>query len=122
MKYCWCTLNVSDLDNAIEFYTDMIGLTVTSRFSPRLGMEIVFLKDEVGNEVELIKSPQPSEKVAHEGFSLGFEVSSLSAALDLAAAKGITVIEGPFITPKIKFFVVRDPDGFKVQIVEKTTI
>ncbi len=120
MKYCWCTINVNDVEKSIKFYTELVGLSVESRFSPRPGMEIVFLTDDEGSEIELIKQLQPCEKEDHEGFSMGFEVASLEDAMSLAAMKEVAVIEGPFITPSVKFFMVRDPDGFKIQIVEKT--
>jgi len=119
MNFCWCTITVRDLEESIKFYTEVIGLTVTKRFKPAPPVEIVFLDDEKGNEIELIKYQGKDAPLSKEGISIGFTVDSLENALSFVEAKGIPVLESPVITPTAKFFFVKDPDGVTVQFVEK---
>lgn len=119
MDLCWCTITVGKLEESIKFYSEIIGLDISSRFSPHPGLEIVFLTDKKGNQIELIKhgdKPATSEK---EGISLGFEVDSLEDVLSLVRSKDIAVLEGPFATPTVKFFFIKDPSGVTIQFVEK---
>lgn len=119
MNFCWCTIATQDMERSIKFYTETVGLAITSRFSPRPGMEIVFLDDQKGNQIELIKLADRPAPLSREGLTIGFEVTSLDDTLALVALKGIPVTEGPYITPKVKYFFVKDPDGVGVQFVEK---
>jgi lactoylglutathione lyase len=119
MNFCWCTINVKDVEKSIKFYTEMVGLKLDRRYSPRPGMELVFLDDENGNEIELIKPLGEILQSDKENISIGFKVDSMDEAIKLAKSKDIDIVEGPFIMPNIKFFFVRDPDGFRIQIIEK---
>ena len=119
MNFCWCTLTTQDVESSIKFYTETVGLAITSRFSPRPGMEIVFLDDQRGNQIELIKYANKPAPATREGLTIGFEVASLEDTLDLVSLQGIPVTDGPYNTPKVKYFFVRDPDGVGVQFVQK---
>lgn len=119
MNFCWCTITTQDVEASIKFYTEIIGLAITSRFSPRPGMDIVFMDDQKGNQVELIEFGNRKSPIIREGISIGFEVDSLEDALDLVGLKGVPVVDGPYTTPKVKYFFVKDPDGVSVQFVEK---
>lgn len=119
MNFCWCTITTGNLGESIKFYTEVIGLTLATRFSPRAGMEIVFLADEKGNEIELICFGDHADVPEKKGISLGFEVNSLADTLALVAVKGLTVVNEPVITPAVKYFFVKDPNGVSIQFVEK---
>jgi len=121
MEYCWCTIDVADPEESVKFYSGFLGLRQKSRFSPRPGMEIIFLTDGKGSEIELIKPLGNESAGSHrKGISIGFEVPSLDEAVEKAGKLGIPVLEGPFVTPKVKFFFTADPDGTRIQIVEKS--
>lgn len=117
MKFCWCTLLVGDLDASVKFYTEMMGLSVERRFQAGPGKEICFLGSGE-TRLELIsgmKSPEPRGL----GVTLGFEAGPLEKALEFVKSKGVAVDSGPFQPgPEVKFFFVKDPDGYKVQFVE----
>ena len=119
MNFCWCTITTQNIEASIKFYTETVGLAITSRFSPRPGMEIVFMDDHKGNQIELIKFADKDAPTSREGLTIGFEVVSLEDTLTLVGLKGIPVTEGPYNTPKVKYFFVKDPDGIGVQFVEK---
>ena len=53
MRFLWCTINVRDMEDSLEFYHEKLGLEIDRQFHKESGMEIVFL----GNgetKVELI--------------------------------------------------------------------
>lgn len=115
MKFCWATLVVEDMERSLGFYRDMCGLPVARRFEPAPGEEICFL-GQGDTLVELIVGqdrPVPGNK---EGFTLGFQVESLDNMLETVGKAGIPVEKGPIQPgPHIRFFYVRDPDGYRVQ-------
>jgi len=119
MNFCWCTITTQDVELSIKFYTETVGLAITSRFSPRPGMEIVFLDDQKGNQIELIKFADRPAPPSREGLTIGFEVASMDDTLALVGLQGIPVTEGPYTTPKVKYFFVKDPDGVGIQFVQK---
>ena len=53
MKFCWSTLQVKDLDESIEFYCGILGLSVERRFQAGPAVEIAFL-GEGETKIELI--------------------------------------------------------------------
>lgn len=119
MDFCWCTITVKDIEASVKFYTEVVGLSVEKRFKPAPPVEIVFLKDKKGSEIELIHYENREVSYVREGISIGFAVENLEDALALVEKKGIPVSEEPVSTPTVKFFFVKDPDGVSVQFVQK---
>ena len=118
MKYCWTTINVSDLSKSLAFYQDILGLGVALRFKPNPGMEIAFLGDGE-TQVELIWNASNAEVGFGKDISLGFVVDSIEGFMKVIEARGIPVHSGPFQpNPSIRFIYVQDPDGLKIQLVE----
>ena len=118
MKFCWCTVSVRDMEKSLAFYTKVVGLPVQRRFTAGSGVEICFLGDGE-TKVELIAAPGPNAPAPSDGVTLGFEVASLEAQMELAAANGFPVERGPVQpNPSMRFFYVLDPDGVSVQFVQ----
>lgn len=117
MKFCWCTILVKDLDASVKFYTEIAGLSLERRFPAGPGKEICFLGSGE-TKVELIRGedcPEPRGL----GVSMGFETDSLESTMAFVKSKGVAVDSGPFQpNPRVKFFFVKDPDGYRVQFVE----
>ncbi len=122
MKFCWCTLHVSDMEQSIEFYTKAVGLKVIRRFEVGPVREIAFLGFGEGSDetqVELIYNKNGPEHHASDQISLGFNVDSIEAQQSLLTEMGImgqSEVMKP--SPHIQFFYAEDPDGLKVQFVE----
>lgn len=122
MKFCWCTLHVSDLEHSIEFYTKAIGLKVIRRFEVGPRSEIAFLGFDEGTDetqVELYFDKSGVVHQASEQISLGFNVDSLEAQQSLLTEMGVmgqSEVIKP--NPHVQFFYAEDPDGIKVQFVE----
>jgi len=112
------------MDESLKFYEEMVGLTVTRRFSPRENLDVAFL----GNgetEIELLCDglyPQTDAvtRAALDTMSIGFILDlPLEAMREKLIAAGHTEMS-PILSPSptIRFFYVHDPNGFKVQFVE----
>lgn len=118
MKYCWTTINVSDMDKSLEFYRDIIGLELNRRFKPNEEMEIAFLGDGE-TQIELIFNKNITTTGFGLDISLGFVVESVSQFMEELKTKKIEIHSGPFQpNPYIRFFFIVDPDGLKIQFVE----
>lgn len=118
MKFCWATLNVSNLEKSLKFYKEIVGLPVNRRFVAGNDLEIAFLGDGE-TKLELIWNKTKREISVGQDISIGFEVKSVDKMIEYLKEKGIEIESGPFQpNPNIKFFYIRDPNGLKVQLVE----
>ncbi|PYG90178.1 lactoylglutathione lyase [Ruminiclostridium sufflavum DSM 19573] len=121
MKFCWCTLTVNKFEESISFYQDIIGLPIVRRLEPQAGVKIVFLGDGETN-IELIYNETVKEVNIGQNISLGFEVESVSDKILFLERKGVEVESGPYRpNPHVKFINIMDPNGLKIQLIEKFT-
>jgi lactoylglutathione lyase len=115
-------MRVSDLDQTIRFYTDVLGLEVLERkVSPR-GSQLAFLK--VPNSEELIEltsfPPSGPVTVQEDLVHLAFQVENLDDTIASLNAKGIKVTDGPTRTSSGSRFIFIDaPDGYEVELIER---
>ncbi len=120
MNFCWVTINVQDIEKSTAFYNEIVGLTVKRKMNPMPGVEIAFLaSEEDKTEIELIMNKKQGS-TSFAGLSFGFYVKSLDETIKRLNMKGVTEIERPFQPiPAMKFIFIKDPDGAKVQFIEK---
>ena len=117
MSFCWCTIKVKDMEESLDFYTDIVGLSIENRFEAGPDREIVFLGSGE-TKVELISDKDSGVSIGRD-ISLGFTVDSLDNKMEFLQGRGIEVEEGPFRpNPSIAFFYISDPNGLKIQFVE----
>ncbi len=118
MKFCWATINVSDMERSLAFYQNVVGLKLNRRMEPNPEMELAFL-GEGDTQLELIFNKNTAEIDFGKNISLGFIVESLNGFSEELEAKNIEVHSGPFQpNPYIRFLYILDPDGLKIQFVE----
>lgn len=116
MKFCWCTISVSDLERSLKFYQDVAGLTLERRFTAGPGVEIAFLG---GGETKVELICRGTKPEFGGDISLGFEVDSLDDMMESVESKSVKIHSGPFSpNPNTRFFYVQDPDGLLIQFVE----
>jgi len=119
-NFLWTTITVKSIETSLSFYKDLLGLTIERRFMPHPALELCFLKDENGFEVELLEHKPATDAVtAPANLSLGFSVADLDEAMAACKEKGFEIVSGPFEGGGVKFFFVKDPDGVNVQFVQK---
>ena len=115
-------MRVSDMEQTIAFYTNILGLEVLERkVSPR-GSHLAFLK--VPNSEELIEltsfPPSGPVKVQEDLVHLAFQVESLDETMTSLNAMGVKVTDGPTQTSSGSRFIFIDaPDGYEVELIER---
>src|SRR6185295_8790343 len=115
-------MRVSNLDQTIQFYTDVLGLEVLERKTSPRGSQLAFLK--VPNSDELIEltsfPPSGPVKVQEDLVHLAFQVESLDDTIASLHAKGVKVTDGPTQTSSGSRFIFIDaPDGYEVELIER---
>jgi lactoylglutathione lyase len=115
-------MRVSDMEQTIQFYTDVLGLEVLERkVSPR-GSHLAFLK--VPNSEELIEltsfPPSGPVKVQEDLVHLAFQVENLDDTIASLSAQGVKVTDGPTQSSSGSRFIFIDaPDGYEVELIER---
>lgn len=122
MKFLFSTVSVKNMEESLKFYTEIVMLKEERRQSPRQGVDIVFLKDDIGNRVELIDNMYERPSFAPESNSivtLCFEVDSLEKTKKLLEQKGVEIKKGPRPLPSGgSFIIVDDPNGIEIGFYE----
>jgi lactoylglutathione lyase len=115
-------MRVSDMDQTIAFYTDVLGLEVLERKTSPRGSHLAFLS--VPNSDELIElcsfPPSGPVRVQEDLVHLAFQVESLDDTIASLNQKGIRVTDGPTKTSSGSRFIFIDaPDGYEVELIER---
>lgn len=114
---------VSDLDAAIRFYTNALGLRLLfSKVNAEQGEAYAFLELEGGN-LELIQTLHiPFERPRIElpycpHFAIRTE--NMATTLERVRANSIEIIKGPLEIPgEEKWLYISDPDGNVIEYIE----
>ncbi len=121
-KFLHTRMRVSDLNQTIQFYVNVLGLEVLERKTSPRGSQLAFLR--VPNSDELIEltsfPPSGPVKVQEDLVHLAFQVESLDETMASLTAKGIKVTDGPTQTSSGSRFIFIDaPDGYEVELIER---
>jgi lactoylglutathione lyase len=115
-------MRVSDMEQTIVFYINVLGLEVLERkVSPR-GSHLAFLK--VPNSEELIEltsfPPSGPVKVQEDLVHLAFQVDNLDDTIALLNAQGVKITDGPTQSSSGSRFIFIDaPDGYEIELIER---
>ena len=115
-------MRVSDMEQTVNFYTNVLGLEVLERkVSPR-GSHLAFLK--VPNSEELIEltsfPPSGPVKVQEDLVHLAFQVESLDDSIASLNAQGVKITDGPTQSSSGSRFIFIDaPDGYEIELIER---
>lgn len=115
-------MRVSDMDQTIQFYTDVLGLQVLERKTSPRGSHLAFLAVPNSDErIELCSFPPSGPvKVQEDLVHLAFEVENLDETIQALNAKGITITDGPTRSSSGSRFIFIDaPDGYEIELIER---
>ena len=115
-------MRVSDMDQTIAFYTDVLGLEVLERKTSPRGSHLAFLR--VPNSDELIElcsfPPSGPVRVQEDLVHLAFQVENLDDTIASLNKKGVRITDGPTNTSSGSRFIFIDaPDGYEVELIER---
>lgn len=126
-KFFHVAVEVPDLDKALEFYIDLLGLKLVNREKlPEKKLEVAFVAGE-GCEIELMCYEDSKErKFAPESQShfqhLSFVVDDIEKAMDYLKSNGIE-LESPDPIPvfdgKVFYNTFKGPGGELLEIAEE---
>lgn len=106
-------LYVNDLNQALEFYEELLGTPVTRRLElPQIGLELAQVGDIllVAGSDEALRTFRSTQAT--------FLVDSLDEFKAYLEEKGAELIRGPNKVPTGRNMTVRHPDGSVIEYVE----
>ncbi|PKA17260.1 VOC family protein [Leptospira haakeii] len=121
MKYLHAMIRVKDLDQALDFFCNKLGLKETRRHDhPEGRYTLVFLSELDANspEIELTYNwDQPSAYTSGRNFGhLAFEVDNIYETCANLQAKGV-IINRPPRDGRMAF--IRSPDLISIELLQK---
>lgn len=127
-KYLHTMLRVRDLDKSMDFYTRLLGMKELRRKDFPTGkftLAFVGYGDETNNTVvELTHNwDQAEDYDLGDGFGhLALGVRDIYATCDVLAKEGVSIPRppGPMKHGGSVIAFIEDPDGYKIELVEKS--
>ena len=120
MKYLHTMVRVTDLDESLRFYRDLLGLRETRRIENEKGrFTLVFLAAEGQEEapIELTYNWDPEVYTGGRNFGhLAYEVDDIYAFCQKAMDAGVTVNRPP---RDGHMAFIRSPDDISLEILQK---
>jgi len=118
MKFQWTTIQVTNLDNSLKFYKDLLGMKIAKVIEGG-NHKIVMLGEDDDAKIELIPISTASRENLGNGVSIGIAFKQLDDLVEKIKSKNIPVV-GPITPmPDIRFFFVNDPDGYTIQLLDE---
>lgn len=118
-------INVSDLDQSIAFYQDVLGFTITHRIEQPGGMNVteVVFQGESGNRLQIARHHDVPGPIEHGSALWKFYVNtddceSVYRRCVKAGAKSITEPVRLDAWP-VTVAMICDPDGYNIEIVQQ---
>jgi lactoylglutathione lyase len=117
MEIGFVTVHVKDLEATIEFWQRVMGFAVARRFKAGPQVEIAFMDDGHGNQIEFIVGTGHAYK--GDGISIGFDVADIEATAEHLRKHGVAIVFGPSTMPSgVKLLHARDLNGLELGFVE----
>jgi len=115
-------MRVSDMDETIKFYCEILGLEVMEqKVSPR-GSHLAFLAVPNSDElIELCSFPASGPVHVDEDLvHLAFEVDNIDETIQDLTDKHVTITDGPTQSSSGSRFIFIDaPDGYEIELIER---
>ncbi len=118
MKLLHVTIMTAKLDESVDFYESIVGLTIRQDLRGNADHKLVFLSNASGDVcVELVDRQEGFYEGS--GVSMGFLVDDAVAYRQELQEKGYAVGELISPNPHATFFFVKDPNNFEIQFVQE---
>ena len=119
-KMAHTCIGVQDLDRAVKFYTETLGMTVTARRKLPSGSTLVLVSPGGDTEIELTHNKAFVPRAQGEFFGLrhiAFWVEDLDAVVTQLKARGVSFYREPGPGQNVAFF--KDPEGVDIELMEQ---
>lgn len=115
-------MRVSDMEQTIAFYTQVLGLEVLERKTSPRGSHLAFLAVPNSQElIELCSFPASGPvRVQEDLVHLAFEVDNLDETIRQLNAKQVRITDGPTTSSSgSRFLFIDAPDGYEIELIER---
>jgi lactoylglutathione lyase len=122
MRIAHTSITVKDMEKSIEFYRDMLGLSLVEREAiPENKAEIAFVKDQNGVEIELTYWREKKDWVDGDQLDhIAFTVDDVNRTIEEFRTKGVEIAREPYSlrgsSSKIAF--IKDPNGIWLELIQ----
>jgi lactoylglutathione lyase len=128
MRILHTMLRVNDLKESIDFYQNIFGMKVLRQKDyPEGKFSLAFIgyDDEMSNTVIELTHNWDTGKYDHGGAfgHIAIEVDDVYKACEEITNKGGNVVRdaGPMMESKLLLAFVEDPNGYKIELIQKGT-
>ena len=115
-------MRVSDMEQTIRFYREVLGLEVVEqKVSPR-GSHLAFLAVPNSEElIELCSFPMSGPVTVQEDLvHLAFEVENLDETIQELQSKNVPITDGPTQSSSgSRFLFIDAPDGYEIELIQR---
>jgi lactoylglutathione lyase len=123
MRILHTSITTLDMDRALRFYTDVMGLRfVRRRAIPENDAEIAFVEDAAsGAQIELTWWKGKTELAEGDQLDhIAFGVADMDDAMARFRAAGVTIAKEPYTLSggRSRIAFITDPDGIWLEIIE----
>lgn len=118
MKLNWVTIKVCNLEKSLFFYANLLNLEIAEKFGS-LDHQIVMLGKKNEAKIELICEANKKIDSPGNGVTIGLEADDLEQLIGVLQDNGYQVIGPISPSPSIRFYFVKDPDGYTVQLAKQ---
>ena len=115
-------MRVSDMEETLRFYRDILRLSVVERKKSSRGSDLAFLSVPNSDElIELCSFPASGKVLVQEDLvHLAFEVDDLDRTMAYLKEKGIPITDGPTVTSSgSRFCFIDAPDRYEIELIER---
>ena len=127
MKFLHTMLRVGNLQRSIDFYTQVLGMTLLRQSeNPEYQYSLAFLGFDGGNpaqaELELTYNwgtESYDHGTAYGHIALGVPDAAAACAKIKAAGGNVTREAGPVMGGSTVIAFVTDPDGYKIELIQR---
>ena len=119
MNIGFITIPVNSLEDTIKFYKEIMDFEVVTRFGSPEQLEIAFMADKKGNQLEFIQ--RKGERVQHDGLiSIGFNVEDIEATAEYLKSHQVKITDGPHTLPSgVKLLHAHDLNDVALGFVQR---
>jgi len=128
MRILHSMIRVNNLEESIKFYTEVLGMSlIRKKEYPEGKFSLAFLGYGMESEetvIELTYNWDKSEYDHGNAFGhIAVEVDDIYKACDEIKKQGTKVIRdpGPMMGSKLLLAFIEDPNGYKIELIEKGT-
>ena len=120
-RYLHTRFRVSDMEESLHFYTNILGMKVLEQKTSPRGSTLVFLRfPDTECDLELCSfSNSGKVEVPEDLVHLAFEVENLEDCISKLKQAGVSITEGPIESSNgSRFIFTEDPDKYEIELIQ----